>query len=183
MKTIALHEVVISIKEAVAELNLSQKEFQKLVFEKTGVWLSDATVSRLLANGSENKGFNFAKTLDPAQRALKSVSSTENANPHGLYESALLYKDAEIEDLTAEIEEIKAAYEKELQKYRKRIDDLRNEYEARIDYVRHQNDDYINHLCDQISIKDKRMDWKDEMIKQLLEQVLVCGHCPVEKKK
>ena len=179
MKAIAMHEVIRSIKDKIEELGLSQGEFQKLVYEKQGVFLSDSTVSRLYAKGSESKGFNYKSTLEPAQRALMGESAAGNSDPHALYESALLYKDAEIEDLTAQIESMKEDYEKKSAEYRRRIDDLRSEYEKRFEYVRHQNDAYIAHLCEQINIKDKRIDWRDDMIKDLMDQVKVCSHCPV----
>lgn len=182
MKTIALHEVILSIKNKIAEMDLSQKAFQKLVFEKTGVFLSDATVSRLYAKGSESKGFNYKSTLEPAQRALMGESAADNSDPHALYESALLYKDAEIEDLNMQIEAMRQDYERKSAEYRRRIDDLREEYEKRIEYVQHQNDAYIAHLCEQINIKDKRIDWRDDMIKDLMDQVKVCGHCPWRKR-
>ena len=44
------------------------------------------------------------------------------------------------------------------------------EYETRMAFLR-----------DQIELKDQRMDRKDQMIEKLLDQVLICGHCPVVK--
>lgn len=184
MVTIALREVIASIKDAVAEQELSHDGLQKMVFEKTGVWISPSTISRLLSKDSEEKGFNYAKTLEPIQRALMSAMATDDANAaesNKLYEAALLYKETEIEDLTERIETIKTEHEAECDRFRKRIDELRKEYEDRIDYVRHQNDEYIKHLTDQIAIKDKRMDWKDNLIKELMEQVMTCSKCPVDK--
>ena len=166
MKTIALHEVVISIKDKVKELGLSQKEFQKLVFEKTGVWLSDATISRLFAKDSETKGFNFKSTLEPAQRALLGEAVADNSDPHALYEAALLYRDAVIEELNSNIAKIKEEYEKRCDEYRK------------------QNDILVK----QLGKKDERMDRKDNIIEKLTKerdeltaklqrQVPICGKC------
>ena len=156
MKTTAIHEIIASIKNAVKEKNLSTDGLQKLVFQKTGVWLSPATINRILADNSEGSGFN-SKTIDALQRALLSemaVSDDETVSEtYRLYEASLTYKDAEIEELQNKIEELKAAHEKELKFLHKQID-----------------------------LKDERMNRKDGIIETLLAQVLVCSHCPVEKK-
>ena len=155
MKTYAIHDIIVSIKNAVKEKELSSDALIKLVFQKTGVWLSPATIGRILADDSEEKGFN-SKTLDAIQRALLSemaVSDDETVNEtYKLYEASLTYKDAEIEELQSKIEELKAAHEKELM-----------------------------FLHNQIDKKDERMDRKDQIIDKLLSQVLVCSHCPVTK--
>ena len=155
MKTYAIHDIIVSIKNAVKEKELSSDALIKLVFQKTGVWLSPATIGRILADDSEEKGFN-SKTLDAIQRALLSemaVSDDETVNEtYTLYEASLTYKDAEIEELQSKIEELKAAHEKELM-----------------------------FLHNQIDKKDERMDRKDQIIDKLLSQVLVCSHCPVTK--
>ena len=157
MKTYAIHDIIVSIKNAVKEKELSSDALIKLVFQKTGVWLSPATIGRILADDSEEKGFN-SKTLDAIQRALLSemaVSDDETVNEtYKLYEASLTYKDAEIEELQSKIEELKAAHEKELM--------------------------FLHH---QIDKKDERMDRKDQIIDKLLSQVLVCSHCPVEKEQ
>lgn len=156
MKTTAIHEIIAAIKEAVKEKNLSTDDLQKLVFHKTGVWLSPSTINRILANDSEGSGFN-SKTIDALQRTLLSemaVSDDESVSEtYKLYEASMTYKDAEIEELRSKIDELKAAHEKELK-----------------------------FLHEQINLKDSRMNRKDGIIEKLLDQVLTCSHCPVEKK-
>ena len=71
------------------------------------------------------------------------------------------YKDAQIEELKRQKENMREQFEKRCK-----------EYETRMAFLR-----------DQIEKKDDRMDRKDEIIEKLLDQVLICGHCPVGKDK
>ena len=170
-----MNEALAYIEESIKKHNLSRKDLQKLVFEKTGVFLSDATIDRIFAKDRRNKSFNYSKTIDPILRALATLEDSPNAQR--LYDIELMSKSAEIEELNRKIEELTDKQEKEYAEYRKHMDELRGEYQRRIDYVRHQNDDFIKHLTDQINVKDRRIDMKDEMIKELQAQLNHCKSC------
>lgn len=176
-----MNEALAYIEESIHKNNLSRKELQKLVFEKTGAFLSDATIDRIYAKDKRNKSFNYSKTIDPILRALDTLEDTPNAQY--LYDIELMSKSAEIEELNHKIEELAAKHEQEYAEYRKHLDELRVEYQRRIDYVRHQNDDFIKHLTDQINVKDRRIDMKDEMIKELQNQLNACKDCCNRKKR
>ena len=136
--------------------------------------MSDATIDRIYAK-DKRKSFNYSKTIDPVLRALATLE--DNPNAQRLYDIELMSKSAEIEELNHKIEELTEKHEKEYAEYRKHMDELRGEYQRRIDYVRHQNDDFIKHLTDQINVKDRRIDMKDEMIKELQGQLNHCKNC------
>lgn len=170
-----MNEALAYIEESIKKHNLSRNGLQKLVFDKTGVFLSPATIDRIFAKDKKSKGFNYSKTIDPILRALATLE--DNPNAQRLYDIELMSKSAEIEELNRKIEELTEKYEKEYAEYRRHMDELRGEYQRRIDYVRHQNDDFINHLTDQIHVKDRRIDAKDEMIKELQEKLNHCKNC------
>ena len=166
MKSTATKDLVLSIKEIFAGKNMSQKQLQKLVWDKTGAFLSDSSIYRVLKDGSEEDGFNYSKTLEPIWRALmsdmpESKESTEEI--HALYEAALLYKEGEIEELNASIEKIKADHEKRCLDYETRIS-------IWLDQIA-KKDEQIQKKDQRMDRKDHQLDQKDEEIRKLRERI------------
>lgn len=159
MKSTATRDLVLSIKEICASKKLSQKQLQKLVWDKTGAFMSESSIYRVLKAGSEEEGFNYAKTLEPMWRALMSdlPETQETAEElRKLYEAALLYKEGEIEELNASIEQLKAEHEKRCREYEDRLALWLNQ---------------IDMKDEQIQKKDERMDAKDALLAKREAQI------------
>ena len=185
MKSDAIKKAILDIQSSVDEHGFTHKEFQTFVFEKTGTFISDSSVDRMLGKGNEIKGYNYKLTIEPALRALATLDPIDKkSNTYKLYEIELIYKDTEIEELTAKVEQLQEEREKEREAHQKQLDAVRAEYQKRLDTAQHQNDAYIEHLTSQIDIKDRRIDMrderidaKDEMIKSLQSQLNNCKDC------
>lgn len=159
MDAVNTKEIIIQLKATQKERNLSITDIMKLL-EETNSPLGETTVRRVFKAGSEdNDSFNYTATLRPLVEALavygKSSAETK------LLLATNEYKNRQIEELEQQKEAMRDQFEKRC-----------HEYETRMAFLR-----------DQIELKDQRMDRKDAMIEKLLDQVLVCGHCPVEKDK
>ena len=159
----ATQEIIIQIKENAKARGLNAAQVKEIV-DATGCVLSETVYYRLFKKDSEkNDSFNYEHTLRPILQALVPYHG-DDAVAKARSDAFLAinkYKDEKIEELKQQKENMKEQYEKRCK-----------EYETRMAFLR-----------DQIEKKDDRMDRKDEMIEKLLDQVLVCSHCPVEKKK
>ena len=112
--------------------------------EKNGKYVSLTTLRRVFADGSDGSNFNYETTLLPIAEVLLEAEDVPTA------ESPTA---AQIDGLRAVIpvqnEEIA------------RLHDLKEHLEKRVEF-----------LLTQIEKKDRRMDEKDAIIKQLMEKVL-----------
>ena len=126
--------------------------------EKNGKFVSLTTLRRVFADNSEANAhtFSYENTLLPIAEALLNVEDipTPADSPYA----------KEIDGLKAVIH-------------------VQNEEIARLHELKEHLEQRITFLLEQIELKDTRMDRKDETIERLLNQVLTCSHCPVEKKQ
>lgn len=151
-------EIIIALKATQKERKLTIAGIMELLADIKSP-LAPTTVRRVFKEGSEdNDSFNYNTTLRPLIEAL-AVHGKSDAEAQLLL-AANDYKDRLIEELQNQ----KAA--------------LQKHYEERCRFF----EDRIDFMRSQIDKKDERMDQKDRIVEKLLDQVLVCSHCPVEKK-
>ena len=151
-------EIIIALKATQKERKLAISDIMDLLSDIKSP-LAPTTVRRVFKEGSEdNDSFNYNSTLKPLIEAL-AVHGKSDAEAQLLL-ATNQYKDRMIDDLQIRQERMREQFEKRCA-----------EYETRMAFLR-----------DQIELKDTRMDRKDQMIEKLLDQVLTCSHCPVEKK-
>jgi len=148
-------------KEIITQLKAVKKEYEltipriKDMIEANGDFISLSTLHRVFAEGSEKDSFSYDRTLAPIARALLFKDGDEESDAvtedriEGL-RAVIVFKNEKIDMLTAQNEAL-----------RKRMDELRAEYDLRLRFMR-----------DQIELKDKRMDEKDEIIKRLMDKCL-----------
>ena len=115
--------------------------------EKNGKYVSLTTLRRVFADGSESNASNFSyeNTLLPIAEALldaEDIPTPEN-NPYA-----------------KEIDALKAVIR------------CQNEELSRLHEMKEHLEDRITFLINQITLKDKRMDEKDEIIRKLMEKCL-----------
>ena len=155
-------ETILRIKELKEGLSLSVKQIEAMS-DTAGHHISLQTLYRVFAKESEIKdSFNYTTTLEPlanmllSHKALYTQDETSVAK-YELYEVMLRHKNEVIE-----------AQGQQLEAERQRLEALRNDHDARCKECEKRQ----NFLMDQIALKDRRMERKDEIIHRLLEKVL-----------
>lgn len=156
-------DLVVRLRDVRRELELPISEImQKL--EKNGTPLSESTIRRVFNDDLETiTGFSYETTLSPLASVLLPQGDTHDSvlsasRIEGLL-AVIAIKDEMIEAITQQIQELKAARERE-----------KREAEAKQDARCKKCEDNVAFLKGQIALKDERMDKKDEWINQLLEQ-------------
>jgi DNA anti-recombination protein RmuC len=117
--------------------------------EKNGDYLSKSTLSRVFQDGSENLSFRYEETIRPIAKALLDIETIEeddNLNVQTM-KALLKYKIQRIEELEAQIEQMRASFDHERVKIHERNDREREQLNKQIEF-----------LHDQILMKDQRFD-------------------------
>ena len=140
-------EIIRNLKRVRAENGLSISEIVKLC-ESNGEAVSETTVKKVFADGSEALGFNYEITLKPIINAL--LGGHEETAETDMMISVAQFKEVKIQDLEAKIKDMEAHMQRTEESYKRRIDFLRQ----------------------QIEIKDDRIDKRDEMITKLIDTII-----------
>lgn len=141
-------DLIIKLKAVKEEKGLSLNKIADLV-EANGDFISRSSIQRVFAEGSENTSFRYEDTIRPIAKALldiETIEATDDLDTATL-KALLKYKIQRIEDLENQLEHLQAALDNEKLKRHEKVDDIRKEYERKIDFLK-----------DQITLKDKRMD-------------------------
>lgn len=141
-------EIIVKLKKVREENGLSYQRIVQLV-EQNGESVSLSTVKRVFEDGSENFGYQYENTLKPIADAVLGIyteSATATADEADALKAIIDYKSDRITELTAQLERVEESY-------RRRIDFLK----------------------EQITLKDKRIDRRDEYIEKLLDTILSLG--------
>ena len=173
-------DVIIKLKEVKKEKGLSLDKIL-ILMEKNGQFLSKSTLSRVFAEGSEDKSFRYDETLRPIANALLDIETIEEYDDTETqaFKSILKLKMSVIDENSKKIaeltEEIKAVSNKERQKYHDKLD---------AELAKHQKS--LDFAMQQIELKDKRIDLLMEqnerlsvMNNRMLEQFM---DCPLKNK-
>ena len=165
-------DIIMKLKAVREEKGLSYTDILDLL-EKNGDFLSKSTLSRVFAEGSEEIRFRYEDTIRPIANALLDIETEEDTDDMDTkaMKSLLKYKIQRIEELEQKIEHLETALDKEKIKYHDKLDEERELYNRRVDFLK-----------EQISLKDKRMDQlleamfeKDKQHKEMLERLLKCS--------
>ncbi len=164
-------DIILKLKEVRAEKNLSYSDILDLM-EKNGDFLSKSTISRVFAEGSEDLSFRYEETIRPIAKALLDIENIGDDDDMDIkvMKSLLKYKMQRIEDLERQIEQLQSDLKSEKIKHHERMDTKREQWSRSIDFLKNQ-----------ISLKDKRMDFlldtvqkRDASVDDLLKIVLSC---------
>lgn len=151
----ATQEIIRSLKAVQEKQNLSIPQI-KAMLDSTGAYVSMTTLRRVFAKDSETEdSFNYETTLRPIAQVLLHDKGHYTQDEvvlakYETYEAICRHKDEVIDGL------------------RKQLEALREEHDARCKECEKRQ----NFLMDQIALKDRRMERKDEIINRLLEKVL-----------
>lgn len=161
-------EIILQLKEVRKEKNLSLQNIMDMM-QKNGDYISKATLSRILAEGSENAKFKYNETIRPIAKALLDIEHIEDEDTLDIKTMKLLlkYKIDKIKDLELQVSTLKDQLLLTQNKFNEKLEKERARQQRSIDFLTHQ-----------IDLKDKRMDFKDEQNRVLLEQLLAkCNGC------
>ena len=157
-------EVILALKQVREEKNLSLDKIVSLV-EQNGEYVSKTTLSRIFANGSEEKLFRYETSLRPIANALLDIENIETYDDIDTqaYKSLLKLK----KDLMAELERQNEELKNELR-------EAKLKYHDKLIAETERFQKSIMFATNQIALKDKRIDQLLDMNISLLNQLLTC---------
>lgn len=164
-------EVILTLKEVRKEKNLSFDKILDLM-KDNGDFLSKSTLSRVFADGSEDKTFRYEDTIRPIAKALLDIETIEQDDDIDTqaYKSILkLKKDLlfEYERQIAELkDELKEVQRTEKEKYHDKLAKETDKFQ--------QNLAFLNR---QVELKDDRITQLLDANIKLLDQILLCQKC------
>jgi len=138
-------EIITKLKKVREENGLSFQKIVELV-EQNGGNVSLSTVKRVFEDGSESYGFQYENTLKPIADAVLGIyteSAAATPDEADALKAIIDYKSDKITELTAQLERTEESYRQQL-----------------------------DFLKDQIALKDKRIDRRDDMIERLLDRIM-----------
>lgn len=141
-------DVILKLKEVRCEKQLSYEQILELM-EENGEFLSKSTLSRVFADGSEDKSFRYEETLRPIANALldiENIESYDDANTQA-YKTILKLKKDVIAENSRQIALLKEELGKEKEKYHEKLAKETSSFQKNLDFAMHQ-----------IELKDKRID-------------------------
>lgn len=159
-----------SIKKAYSEKGLTQLEVLEMVKENGFYPISASTLSRILADGSENASFNFERSIFPLYDTLCGIDDFDEGNDENLkvFKTILKLKDEQIKELKVHYSE---KLESEYNGFKQQTDFLNHQIELKDQRI----DDLIFMTKELISSVKSKDDKHDELLKLILD-------CPARKK-
>lgn len=170
-----IKDVIIKLKEVRKEKELSYDKILELM-KDNGDFVSKSTLSRLFADGSEDKydSFSYEHTIRPVAKVLldmETIEDTDDLSTQTIKE-ILKFKMELIEDLEKQVATLKSELDKEKLQRHEKLDKEREKFQKSLDFCRKQ-----------IDFKDERIDHLLSTVDQLLEtntklqnQFLVCPY-------
>lgn len=155
-------EIIQQLKEVREEKGLSYGDIIKMMEDNGDIPVSQTTLSRIFAEGSEEKYFSYETTILPLARAildLETIEDDDDASVKAMKE-LLKVKKEKIRDLELQIEQMEAAHNKEMLEKMEAFDKEREAWSRSIEFLK-----------EQISLKDARMDMQNDRTNSLLDRI------------
>ena len=147
--------LILQLKEVKKEKELSLDKIKDMV-ESTGNSVSKSTLSRVFAEGSEDKqSFSYDFTILPIANALLDVDIEEESDDLDTkaMKSLLKVKMERMRELEREVEQLRNELDREKVKYHEKLEREREHFNNSLEFLKHQ-----------VDLKDKRMDLLFEAI-------------------
>lgn len=143
---------IIKLKKIKQEQNLSIKKIMDLL-EDQGQFVSEGTLKKIFAEGSEEKSFRYQDTLAPLADVLLNIYGDQSeVNDAGILKRIIREKNKQIEFLMIKMEEQKEVYSERKAMYERRIEDL-NAQLKRLDISVEKKDKMLEQLMDKYLFK------------------------------
>lgn len=137
-----ISEIIRNLKRVRAEDGLSISEIVKLC-EENGEAVSETTVKKVFAEGSEAFSFNYESTLKPIINAL--LGDHEEAPETEMMISVAEFKAARIKDLEAQMARMEESYKRRIEFLTKQIDIKDSRIDKRDEMITKLIDSIIHH--------------------------------------
>ena len=155
MEFVNLKDIVLRLKAVREKEKLSIADIMSKL-EAAGENVSESAVRRVFRDNSETDlGFTYQKVLKPIADVLLAEEEESASDP------ALLEKNEALHAIIREKNRTIEMLQDKVDKLTEQMDAFRKEYDLRLRFLR-----------DQIELKDKRMDEKDEIIHRLMDKCL-----------
>lgn len=155
MEFVNLKDIVLRLKAVREKEKLSITDIMSRL-EAAGENVSESAVRRVFRDNSETDlGFTYQKVLKPIADVLLAEEEESASDP------ALLEKNEALHAIIREKNRTIEMLQDKVDKLTEQMDAFRKEYDLRLRFLR-----------DQIELKDKRMDEKDEIIHRLMDKCL-----------
>jgi hypothetical protein len=143
---------IIKLKRIKQEQNLSIKKIMDLL-EDQGQFVSEGTLKKIFAEGSEEKSFRYQDTLAPLADVLLDIYGDQSeVNDVATLKRIIREKNKQIEFLMVKMEEQKEVYAERKNMYERRIEDL-NAQLKRLDTSVEKKDKMLEQLMDKYLFK------------------------------
>ena len=138
---------IIKLKKIKQEQDLSIKKIMDLL-EDRGQFVSEGTLKKIFAEGSEEKSFRYQDTLAPLADVLLDIYGDQSEiNDAASLKRIIREKNKQIEFLMVKLEEQKDVYAERKAMYEHRIEDLLTQLN-RLDISVSRKDEIIGKLMD-----------------------------------
>lgn len=135
-------EIIRNLKRVRAENGLSINEIVKLC-EDNGEAVSETTVKKVFADGSEALGFNYDLTLKPIIHAI--LGDHEETAETDMMISVAEFKAEKIKDLEAQMARMEDSYKRRIEFLRQQIDIKDSRIDKRDEMITKLIDTIIHH--------------------------------------
>jgi maltooligosyltrehalose synthase len=143
---------IIKLKRIKQEQNLSIKKIMDLL-EDQGQFVSEGTLKKIFAEGSEEKSFRYQDTLAPLADVLLDIYGDQSeVNDVATLKRIIREKNKQIEFLMVKMEEQKEVYAERKAMYERRIEDL-NAQLKRLDISVEKKDKMLEQLMNKYLFK------------------------------
>ena len=143
---------IIKLKKIKQEQDLSIKKIMDLL-EDQGQFVSEGTLKKIFAEGSEEKSFRYQDTLAPLADVLLDIYGDQSeVNDVATLKRIIREKNKQIEFLMVKMEEQKEVYAERKTMYERRIEDL-NAQLKRLDISVEKKDKMLEQLMDKYLFK------------------------------
>ena len=144
---------IIKLKKIKQEQNLSIKKIMDLL-EDRGQFVSEGTLKKIFAEGSEEKSFRYQDTLAPLADVLLDIYGDQSEiNDAGGLKQIIREKNKQIEFLMIKLEEQKDVYAERKAMFERRIEDL-NAQLHRLDISVERKDQMLEKLMNKCIFMD-----------------------------
>lgn len=165
-----MKDVIVALKEVRKEKNLSYDKILELM-QENGVYLSKSTLSRVFADGSEDKSFRYEETIRPIANALLDIETIENDDDTDTqaYKSILKLKKDLIIDYAQQNKDLKEELRQLKERQELLIDREKLKYHEKLEAETQKFQKSLAFLKEQVGLKDKRIDQLLDSNDKLLE--------------
>lgn len=167
-------EIILKLKKVKIEKGLSLDKILELMQENND-YLAKSTLSRVFADGSEDKTFRYEETIRPIAKVLldmETIEPDDNTDVQAL-KSIIRYKSRLIDELEKQLENEKIKSLQDMENLRKQFESDTELLRKQIDYKDIRMDKLMDSNMEKDALIKKLLDEKNE----LFEKIMKCSKC------